>query len=343
MKCYAKNTNYIIWEVAMMKKKVLSVLVAVCMMSAITGCGSSSGGEASKEDTGAQSEEAKEIAFVCPISAGDPNWNNAIAGMEKACSEVGYSVNMVGPAQLDLEQWVKDLDTAISSGYDLIITTGASDVIETGVNRAVDEDIPVCLIDTDLPDSKRFSYIGLDNYELGCGLAEQIAEMTGGKATVCLMGMDMTAAVFVQRIEGFEDTIKEKYPDITVATVQSAADAAAAADITGQVINGFPEVDCFVGMDGTVPKGIAQTLTERGVTGDYTATALSIDQQILDYIKAGGLDGGLGLDFYTMGYQAVYNCQAYAKGEDYEEITIPETVPVTKDNTAEFAESVGLE
>ncbi|WP_411336785.1 sugar ABC transporter substrate-binding protein [Ruminococcus gauvreauii] len=318
-----------------MKRRVLEILMMSCIALSLIGCGKSDG------DT-LQDSKTKEIAFVCPISAGDPNWNNAIAGMEKACEEIGYSVNMVGPAQLDLEQWVKDMDTAISSGYDMIITTGASDVIESGVNRAVDSNIPVCLIDTDLPDSKRFSYIGLDNYQLGCGMADQVAELTGEKGTICLMGMDMTATVFVQRIQGFEDTLKEKYPDMKVATVQSAADAAAAADITGQVINGFPEVDSFVGMDGTVPKGIAQTLTERGVTDEYTATALSIDQQILDYIKDEGLDGGLGLDFYTMGYQAVYNCKAYSDDKNYEEITIPETLPVTKDNTAEFAESAGL-
>lgn len=333
-----------------MKKKVLAVLLAGAMVFAMAGCGSSSGGEiTSNGDTSKESNEtadatgeSKEIAFVCPICAGDPNWNSAMAGMEKACEETGYTVNMVGPAQLDAEQWVKDMDTAISTGYDMIITTGAMDVIRPGVDKAIESDIPVCLIDTDIPDSDRFSYIGLDNYELGCALADMVADITDGEAGVCLMGMDMTQTVFLDRIEGFEETIAEKYPDIEVVTVQSAADAVAAADVTGQVINGFQEVNCFVGMDGTVPKGIAQTLTEKEATEDYTSIALSVDQQILDYIRSGGLDGGVGLDFYTMGYQAVLNCQAYANGGEYEEVTIPASVPVLPDGADDYAASVGL-
>lgn len=333
-----------------MKEKMLALLLTGTLTVSMAACGSSdspsesSGASDSLSSSGkAAAGEGLEAAFVCPITAGDTNWNNALAGMQAACEEVGYSVNMVGPASLDLEQWVKDMDSAVASGYDLIITTAVVDVIVSGIEKAVSKGIPVCLIDTDNEECGRFSYVGLDNYELGCALAEQTADLSGGSSKVCLMGMDITGTNYIDRINGFEDTIAEKYPDIEVVTVQNAPDAVTAADVTSQVITGFPEVNCFVGMDGTVPKGIAQTLTEKGLTDKYYSLALSIDQQVLDYIRDGGIDKGIGLDYYTMGYQAIMNAHAYINGEDYEEITIPDTVPVDADSADEYAESIGLE
>lgn len=333
-----------------MKRKALALLVIGAIGTSMTACGSSESSSASSQEKTPsssseteQTDEALEVAFVCPITAGDTNWNNALAGMEAACKEVGYTVNMVGPASLDLEQWVKDMDSAIASGYDLIVTTAVVDVITAGIEKAISSDIPVCLIDTDNEDCGRFSYVGLDNYQLGCALAEQTAELSNGSAKVCMIGMDITGTNYIDRISGFEDTIAEKYPDIEVVTVQNAADAVTAADVTSQVMTGFPEVNCFVGLDGTVPKGIAQTLTEKGAADQYYSLALSIDQQVLDYIRNGGIDKGIGLDYYTMGYQAILNAHAYVNGEAFEEITIPDTVPVDAASADEYAESIGLE
>lgn len=328
-----------------MKKRALALLLIGILALSAAACGSSgsSPDSPSSSSGGTPEAESLEVAFVCPITAGDTNWNNALAGMQAACEEIGYTVNMVGPASLDLEQWVKDMDSAIASGYDLIVTTAVVDVIVSGIEKAVSSGIPVCLIDTDNEDCGRFSYVGLDNYELGCALAEQTAELSGGSASVCLMGMDITGTNYIDRINGFEDTIAEKYPDIKVVTVQNAADAVTAADVTGQVMTGFPEVNCFVGMDGTVPKGIAQALTEKGVTDEYYSLALSIDQQVLDYIRDGGIDKGIGLDYFTMGYQAVMNAYAYVRGDSFEEVTIPDTVPVDAASADEYAESIGLE
>lgn len=327
-----------------MAKKVLAGLLAGIMAVSMVACGTSSNSENSDAQEVSSSAEGKEVAFVCPITAGDTNWNNALAGMQDACEEVGYDVNMVGPASLDLEQWVKDMDSAIASGYDMLITTAVVDVIVPGIQKAIESDIPVCLIDTDSEDSGRFSYVGLDNYQLGIELADQVAELSdGAEVKVCFMGMDLTGTNFIDRMNGFKDAIADNYPNIEVVTEQSAADAAAAADITGQVMNGFPEINCFVGLDGTVPKGIAQTLLEKGVQDDYYSVALSIDQQVLDYIRKGGIDAGVGLDYYTMGYQAIMNCYAYENSEDFEEVIIPEAVPVYADTADEYAESVGLE
>ena len=44
-----------------------------------------------------------------------------------------------------------------------------------------------------------------------------------------------------------------------------------------------------------------------------------------------------------MGYQAVMNAYAYVRGDSFEEVTIPDTVPVDAASADEYAESIGLE
>ena len=333
-----------------MKKRFVTLVLAGVIALSLGACGTSSGAsgnsakEAGNNQISESSGEKMEIAFVCPITAGDTNWNNAFAGMQDACKEVGYSVQMVGPASLDLEQWVKDMDSAIASGYDMLITTAVSDVIVPTISKAVSGGIPVCLIDTDSEESGRFAYVGLDNYQLGIALADQVAELAeGAEIKVCFEGMSLTGSNFIDRMDGFKDTIAEEYSNIEVVTEQEAADASTAADVTGQVMNGFPEVNCFVGLDGTAPKGIAQSLLEKGVEDSYYSVALSIDHQVLDYIRDGGIDAGVGLDYYTQGYQAVMNCYAQANGDAFEEVIIPDAIPVYSENADEYAKSVGLE
>lgn len=72
-----------------MKRKALALLVIGAIGISMTACGSSESSSGSSQEKPPsssseteQTDEALEVAFVCPITAGDTNWNNALAGMK---------------------------------------------------------------------------------------------------------------------------------------------------------------------------------------------------------------------------------------------------------------------
>ena len=68
----------------------------------------------------------------------------------------------------DVDAMVKYIDTAIASKVDGIITMALSPAaIGPAIDRAVDAGIPVVLVDTDAPESKRAAYVGTSNYDAG--------------------------------------------------------------------------------------------------------------------------------------------------------------------------------
>lgn len=133
--------------------------------------------------------ETLRIAWVGPIQG--IYWDIAIAGMKKAAEEIG-NIDFSFTAPSDLNgfpgDFVKYLDTTIASDIDGLMTMGAAaDATKASIDGAVDSGIPVVLIDTDAPGTKRYAYIGTDNFTAGKTGGQYIADVSGGKANVALM------------------------------------------------------------------------------------------------------------------------------------------------------------
>ena len=275
------------------------------------------------------------VTFVCPISSGDEYWKAAFQGMQDAAEEIGnIDVNMVGPEKIDSE-WIGAFDTAIAARVQGIISTGTSEKVETKISEAARENIPVVLIDTDIPDSDRICYIGLDNFRLGSDGGEFIARQTGGKAQIAVISLGEQALNFIDRTKGLQSVV-EQYPEIEIVVSQIAGNSLEAAKTAAQILEEYPQVDTFFCIDGTTPKGVAQKIKEMKLENEILCLGLSSDTEILERIEDGSLDATIDLQPYAMGYQAVKDLDAYHRGEQPEEIVIPDTILVTEENVQEF-------
>ena len=81
---------------------------------------------------------------------------------------------------------VDAIQKAIYSKVNGIITAGTNsspELIEV-INAAVKEEIPVVLVNSDIPSSDRTCYVGTDNYEAGRMAGVDMAEATGKKAKI---------------------------------------------------------------------------------------------------------------------------------------------------------------
>src|SRR5580700_1120229 len=128
-------------------------------------------------------------------------------------------------AQQKEENQIKAIRSFIAQGVDVI---AFSPVVETGFEPVLQEakkaGIPVVLSDRAVKvsdDSLYKCFIGSDFVEEGRRAASAVAKLTNGKANVAELVGTVGSAPAIDRKKGFEEVIKEKYPDIKIIMSQS--------------------------------------------------------------------------------------------------------------------------
>ena len=124
---------------------------------------------------------AYRFTFVSPLI-----WDETANGITVADEELGTNTKCIGFKSMNEQGQVDAIQKAIYSKVNGIITAGTNsspELIEV-INAAVKEEIPVVLVNSDIPSSDRTCYVGTDNYEAGRMAGEDMAEATGKKAKI---------------------------------------------------------------------------------------------------------------------------------------------------------------
>jgi len=105
------------------------------------------------------------------------------------------------------------------------ITRGVSGIVlapldDTALRRpvkdAVNNGIPVVIIDSGLKSEDYVSFVATGNYTGGRKGGERLAKILGGKGKVIMLRYQAGSASTMKREQGFLDVLKEKYPQIQV-------------------------------------------------------------------------------------------------------------------------------
>ena len=140
-------------------------------------------------------------------------------GAEDKIEEMGQNITLIkeGAQNGDVSNQIQIMEDLINQKVDgIAIGPCDSEALTPYIDKAVDAGIPVLCFDTDAPDSKRFGYVGTDNYEAGRAMGEELGKALDGKGSViCETGV-VSQAGLIARLEGVEDVLKENYPDIEI-------------------------------------------------------------------------------------------------------------------------------
>lgn len=164
---------------------------------------------------------AYRFTFICPQT-----WEEAAAGMEQADRDLGTDTKYVGFKNLDEDKQAEAIKSAIYSDVDGIITVGNNNsrVVGDAVEEAEESGIPVILIQSDLENSKRSGYIGMNHKEAGELAGKDMMDITEGNAHIGMIVSDTDDLGQRQRVEGFLSTINENKNMIVEETFESRSD-----------------------------------------------------------------------------------------------------------------------
>jgi ribose transport system substrate-binding protein len=288
-----------------------------------------------------------EIAWI-PKALNNPVFELGKVGAETKAEELTtagpYTVEImyVGSVASDIAEQVKVMEDAIAAGAEAVgiscnEPTGCKDVID----KAMEAGIPVMTWDSDSPESSRFTYLGVDNYEGGVAAAELLMQALPDGGQVALLSGVPGAANLEARISGFKDTVDGTNLEI-VQTVFCDDDTAKGVNVVEEVMTANPDLNgwFFVGLwpvfagDGAMPQW--EAATEAGMKSVAFDT-LPVE---LDWVKAGKLYGLVGQKYWGWGYdttQMIYDL--IVNGATYESFTNSGMDIVTINNVDAMAEA----
>lgn len=273
-----------------MKKKVLSVLLAVFMITAmLVGCNS---GEA-KKDEGGEAKKGEDLTFVVVpkcVHAWFDEVNKGAQLQADALSEqlgVDVKIDYRAPSKSDVAEQNSVMEQAAATKPDGI----AVDPVDYEGSKAVIEEIqsqgiPVILFDAPSPEGSGLTSVGNDFKEQASIAADKLAELIGEEGKVAVMQGFPSAPNHAERYQAHLDALK-KYPNIEVIdggidndNVEEAQSQAAA------VLAANPDLKGYLNCDAC-GSGVAAAIEEAGKAGDVTFVAMDNLIEILDYVKSG--------------------------------------------------------
>ncbi len=325
-----------------MKHRLLTTLT-VLFLFAFAGCGEKSG-TTDNIEVGYVTNGISDFWVIAEKGANDSAKDN----------NVGVSVQMPPEGTGDQKRMIQDL---LARGIDGIAVSPIDPANQVDILNEIASVTRYITQDSGAPQTNRELYIGMDNYTAGrmCGKLVKEALPDGGEVMIFVGRLGQLNAD--QRRQGVIDElldrpfdinrpndpntgpiVGEKYTIIDTRTDQF--DFARAKSQAEDAIAKYPELDVMVGLFGYNPPKCLEAVKEAGKTDQIKVVAFDEEDDTLQGIKDGYIQGTVVQNPYMYGYESVRVLAALARGD---ESVIPENkfidIParsITAENVDDF-------
>jgi ribose transport system substrate-binding protein len=297
------------------------------------------------ELVGKKPDGFKEIHITMIAKSGtNPVFHSAKIGAEAAAKELSEKYSMIDvvidwrtPEIDDPSEQLEKIRNAVKDGTDaILVSCSDEDSLAFAINEAVNDSIPVMTFDSDAPDSKRFSFYGPDDVEIGENLMDELAELIGGNGQVAILGGIQEAPNLQKRVKGVNKAAA-KYSGIEIVGEFYHAESADSA--TAEVLrvnNEYPNLKGWA-MVGGWPL-FEETLLNKIEPGKIKIVAVDALPVQLIYIEKGAVQALLGQPTFKWGKISVENIikKLHLKEEVPENIKM-KTIRVSIENLGGWA------
>jgi ribose transport system substrate-binding protein len=252
-------------------------------------------------------------------------WQAVKAGSLKAAADLNVDITFEGPeTEAMVDKQMEMLQTAIDkkpaaicfaavdskAAIPLLQKAKAANIPVIGFDSGVDSDIPVTTAAT-------------DNIAAAATAADKMAELIGADGgEVAVIAHDQTSRTGIDRVKGFTDQIKAKYPKITIVDTQyGGGDQLKSTDIAKAVIQGHPNLKGYFGANEGSIIGVLNAVKELKKEGKLVVIGYDSGQQQMDAIRSGAESGAITQDPIGIGYKCVDAAVKAMKGQ-----TLPKTI-----------------
>lgn len=288
------------------------------LMVGCEGASSDSGSQASSSGGGSSAGEGpRQVRYeigVIAKSQSNPVFQAARTGAEAAAADLSESldtddvdvtvtVNWRTPTNEDAQQQAQAVEQLASGGVSgIAISASDARLLRSAIDDAVDRGVEVVCFDSDVPDSKRFAYYGIDDVEAGREVARQLVAAMGEEGVVAILGGNQNAPNLQARIRGVREVLGAYDRISIIGEYYHPETAPDAAQRVKAVQSANPQITGWA-MVGGWP-----LFTENALDGVHEqAKVVSVDHlpEQLRYVANGQVQALVGQDCFGWGYQSV--------------------------------------
>lgn len=267
-----------------------------------------------------------------------PYWQTLEDGVAKAAEELGIGIEYWAPYRLNLEEQINLLAKAIAAKPDAVLIQGINDEQYGAlIGQAEDAGIPVFMIDSDAPASKRLAYVGTDNLAAGKLLGKLVVGDKRSRGTIGVIIGSPEADNQRLRLEGFRSVIESAEGYTIDATGQSNISRIEAARQTAEMMAKHPGIRAIVGFSGLDAPGIVDGLKAAG-RSDVRVYGFDDLEATRAFIAAGSIQATVVQQPETIGSEAIRVIGRYFDGQTVPDISY---TPVTVLNRNKLTGSGG--
>jgi ribose transport system substrate-binding protein len=188
------------------------------------------------------------IAMIAKSST-NPIFLSARRGAETAARDlsgkIGVPVEVIWltPPQEDGQIQAQRIAQAVNEGANAILISCSDAGKLTGaIDDAVARGVAVMTFDSDAPKSRRFSYYGVDDHQLGEDVMAELAKQLGGRGKVAILAGNQNAPNLRRRVEGIKAEAAKTHGIQIVGTFYHNETPQDAAAEVIRVNNAYPDI-----------------------------------------------------------------------------------------------------
>lgn len=258
-------------------------------------------------------------------------WVIAEKGAQDGADSMGVDVAVQMPPEgtSDQKRMIQDL---LARGIDGIAVSPIDPANQTDILNEIARNTRYITQDSDAPDTDREVYIGMDNYTAGrmCGKLVKEALPDGGEVMIFVgrlgqLNADLRRQGVIDELldRSFDaqrrdpnsgPIVGEKYTILDTRTDQF--DFARAKSQAEDAIAKYPELDAMVGLFGYNPPKCLEAVKEAGKENQIKIIAFDEEDDTLQGIKDGYVQGTVVQNPYRYGFESVRVLAHLAKGDE---------------------------
>ncbi|MBV9490385.1 MAG: substrate-binding domain-containing protein [Verrucomicrobia bacterium] len=279
-----------------MKKAASLILSASIVLLFVFGGGNGAFAQAQNQGT---------IVFI-PKSTSATFYLFLVKGAKDRAQELGYKIDYQGPAteteiasQVDL---VRNIARSRPAG--ILLAALDSKALIPPVQEAVNNGVPVVMVDSGIDSDVPQASVISDNYDGGLKAGMEMARILGEKGLVANLGIQ-AGSVSSKRSTAFNDAIA-KFPNMKVLPIQwTNADAATSMNIASDLLNGNPGIAGVFSACAPTAVGACQAIKAKGLENKVKVVTFDPSPEVLPLFESGAIQAIIAQDPYQMGYQGV--------------------------------------
>ena len=278
------------------------------------------------------------ILFATPLEE-HQIWKEAEKGFFAACEVYNVNCEWKGPIAIDTQIMNDTIETGIMKRVNGIITQGVVDPVL--IEKANEKDIPIVLVDSDMENTSRISYLG-KNFHQQAELILSDVEKKYGKQKKLNIAIQVADASFniakaqIKEIESVFSDHKGGYEIVNIS--QSGSDSVRAKKEWEIALKEQQDVNLSISFAAESSVFCAEAANELGLQDDMLIYGVDDLENTLIGIKKGDIDGTIVTSFYDYGYQGVKTIVDYLNAGEVPEYKNPMIELINKDNIEAYEE-----